>query len=557
MFSGLDIVSINLPFIQTIPENFFKDCSKLKTIVIDDALKICSSAFCGCESLQSISLNAETFEGDSQFENCNSLTVVSITNLKTVDPSSMKIFSGCPLQSLYLPSNPPKTFNNKVFDGMNVVIRGLTINEMKNYDLNTDIEGDKENDRKWCGIDLIQLYISVSINGNEPIITDSLLNAVGSNQINQVNSIEIHQGLVKTSHLNELKSFTSLSSFNISKNAFLESSNIEADLFKDMNNLHSVSIMQNVSLLSNCFSGCTSLQSVEFDTVYMISEGAFKDCSSLSILSIPNCVELKGDEIFSGCSSLEEIDLTALKIVDSSCSKIFEGCSKLSTIKLPSKEPIEFNKDTFKNLNVKLVLPSYDDYVVYDDESHVQGDSKEDEKWCGIDLDSKNLPPLLVFKINDVEHRSRKIKNDETRRSFLLENNDDLSNIKTLELVGGLFDPTVVKNSIIKSKSTIEKFEVNTGTLNEILPGTFYECNSLKEIVIHSDTKIGLNALQNIPNLTKISLDLIQTVRNNEFEGDSNLEFISLPSLTTVPNSLFEGLQKSKKCQFEFNIDYL
>lgn len=65
MLSGLGLISIKLPFIQTIPSNFFKDCRNLKNVDINDSMKICDSAFSGCTSLETIHLNAEELEGDS------------------------------------------------------------------------------------------------------------------------------------------------------------------------------------------------------------------------------------------------------------------------------------------------------------------------------------------------------------------------------------------------------------------------------------------------------------------------------------------------------------
>lgn len=63
---------------------------------------------------------------------------------------------------------------------------------------------------------------------------------------------------------------------------------------------------------------------------------------------------MNGDEVFSGCSSLKEIDLSSLETVESWAIKIFEGCSQLATINLPSKEPLQFHKNTFKDMpNVK------------------------------------------------------------------------------------------------------------------------------------------------------------------------------------------------------------
>ena len=63
----------------------------------------------------------------------------------------------------------------------------------------------------------------------------------------------------------------------------------------------------------------------------------------------------------------------------------------------------DFIKDTFIDCTeVKLILPQKSDYLKYDDQSHVVDDIKEDEKWCGIKIDSEFLPQFLVYKINNV-----------------------------------------------------------------------------------------------------------------------------------------------------------
>ena len=545
-FKGSNLVSITLPLIKSIPSEFFMNCIQLKEVLIEDATTICDSAFKGCISLENIDLNVDTFEGDSHFEGCSSLTSISLKNLVNVDSSSSKIFLNCPLQKISLPSTPPKTFNKDTFIGKDVIIYGLTDDKLRIYDSNTDVENDSENDLKWCGIDLIQLYITVSINERDAINGATLTKAVESESlsISEVKTIEIQKGMIKTLHLNEIKLFISLTKFTVSEEASLESSILEAEQFKDLKNLVHVKIMQNVSLMQNCFNGCSSLLSIEFKEVSLISEGCFQSCSSLNTILIPNCQVFKGDFIFSNCHKLREIDLSSLSKVDNSATKIFENCKQLMVIKLPSIEPLTFNKDVFKDcVNIKLVLPKEEDYVVYDDQSHVVDDIIEDEKWCGIKIDSNFLPPLLSYKINGFEYQSRKLtfnkNNDFTRETFQL---------KTLDLIGGHVDSNDLKE-MTKGSSTLEKFEANLGTLSEIEIGTFEGCDMLNEIIIHPEIIIGMNAFQNIQNLKKISMDLQQTLRSDEFLGDNKLEEISLPLLTTIPSNLFAELRKLKTIQ--------
>ena len=222
-FSGLDLISVTLPGVTNIPNELFKDCKKLKYVEMNEATKIGDSAFKGCTSLESISLNVNTFEGDSQFEGCTSLTSVSITNLVNVDSTSSKIFAECPLTMIYLPETPPKTFNKDTFIGKEVIIYGLSNEVLQNYDANTDVEGDVKDDLKWCGIDLVQLYLTVSINEQQSVQSSSLASAAELSLVTEVKSIEIQQGMVKNTHMIELRTFPSLSRLTITENTILES----------------------------------------------------------------------------------------------------------------------------------------------------------------------------------------------------------------------------------------------------------------------------------------------------------------------------------------------
>lgn len=549
LFSGLNLVSIDLPNIKTIPKSCFENCIYLKEVIIDDAITISESAFKGCTSLDAINLKAETFQGDSIFEGCTSLRSISITNLANADPTASKIFLGCPLEFIMLPENPPKTFNKDTFAGMNVLIHGLTNDQLEIYDKNTEIEGDEANDYKWCGINLIQLYVTIKINENEPVQSSSLVNAAGSTPISDVKNIEIQQGMIKKIHLNELKTFTQLKYLTINEEAVLESSILDAGQFQDMTILNKIIIMQKVSIMENCFMGCTSLNSIEFKEVDILCENCFKDCSSLKEAIIPNCIELRGDSIFSGCANLREIDLSSLLKVDNSASNNFKGCSQLTKLKLPSTEPRSFNKNSFVDCpDITLILPNDDDYLAYDDLSNVVDDKKEDFKWCGIELNSKSLPPLLSFKINNNLINSRKLTNirnpEYSLTPNMLENEVDINQVKSLALVGGEVNSNDLKLFIKGCCETITTFEADDATLVELQSGTFNDCIVLKEIIIHSRIDIKYGALANIPSLTKIAIDLQQNINGNDFAGDTNLQEISLPNIETIPGGLFKDLKK-------------
>ena len=68
--------------------------------------------------------------------------------------------------------------------------------------------------------------------------------------------------------------------------------------------------------------------------VTFISYSAFRDCSNLTNINIPNSVTSIGSYAFSGCSSLTNINIpNSVTYIDGSA---FYGCSSLATINIPN-----------------------------------------------------------------------------------------------------------------------------------------------------------------------------------------------------------------------------
>ena len=77
-----------------------------------------------------------------------------------------------------------------------------------------------------------------------------------------------------------------------------------------------------------------SLKSVLIDNCEYIQPGAFKGCSSLVSIEIPNSVTNIGNAAFLGCSSLTSIEIP--NSVTSIRDSAFFGCSSLTSIKIPN-----------------------------------------------------------------------------------------------------------------------------------------------------------------------------------------------------------------------------
>ena len=152
IFSGLTISSIEIDVeIESIPIECFKDCTNLRKAYINNCQAAEDSCFSGCVNLQEVVLNVGELNGDNHFKGCISLETVSLRKLLSVSSYSEHIFTDCHLTSIYLnPSGPPSTFHKNTFSGKNVIIQGLTNDELKTYDANTNVEGDVANDKTWC-----------------------------------------------------------------------------------------------------------------------------------------------------------------------------------------------------------------------------------------------------------------------------------------------------------------------------------------------------------------------------------------------------------------------
>lgn len=109
-------------------------------------------------------------------------------------------------------------------------------------------------------------------------------------------------------------------------------------LFKDCTSLTSVSLpMGATNIRKSCFSGCTSLSAVEFpSSMQQLFANAFKDCTSLTYVSLPSSINKISNSVFQGCSALETADNLGETALTEIGAAAFQGCTSLTAVSIPA-----------------------------------------------------------------------------------------------------------------------------------------------------------------------------------------------------------------------------
>lgn len=128
----------------------------------------------------------------------------------------------------------------------------------------------------------------------------------------------------------------------------LEVKSLSGYAFRYCTLLSSIAIPNSVVIIgTGAFSGCTSLISIDIpNSVTMICGGAFRGCSALDSITLPNSISLICSETFVNCTSLASVyiphSVTAIE------GEAFRGCTSLTSIIIPDSV-ISMGKRSFRN----------------------------------------------------------------------------------------------------------------------------------------------------------------------------------------------------------------
>ena len=528
--------------------------SSIDTVIIDEGVtSIGDYAFYECSHICSISIpNSVTYIGKSAFYNCSSLSSVSIPNGNT--NILRNTFSGCSnLVSIAIPGSVTYIDEEAFYECNNLDSVHIT-----------DVTA-------WCGITMKDKY-------SNPLRYAHHL---------YKNGIEI-TNIVIPSNIVKIKDWAFLGCSGLESVSFpngLQTIGMEA--FYGCSGLSSITIPQSVTLIKNrAFTSCSGLTSIvvqpgntRYDSrnncnaiidnylssksiyrlivgcqntvipnsISMIGDYAFMDCSKLVSITIPNSVTSIGTQAFENCSSLSSI--TIPNSVTSIGTQAFENCSNLTNISLPNSiTRIEF--DAFRNCKnlTTLIIPNSVVFIG----AHAFADCRN---LTNVSIpNSVDTIDIFAFT-NCISINSLTVPN-----SVKCIGVDAFENISNINYIGnatgspwgarnvncfveGIFVYENSSKTKLLTCSMVAEGEINIpNSVVSIGDNAFWNCNQISSIHIPNTIRnIGMGCFCGCEGISSFSIpDGIDIIGNNTFYGCTGLTSINLPnSIKSVGKGAF------------------
>ena len=404
--SGL--TSVEIPnSVTSIGAGAFEGCSGLTSVEIPNSVtSIGGGAFYGCSGLTSVEIpNSVTGIGGGVFEGCSGLTSVTIGN--SVTRINYDVFKGCTsLKDLRIEDGTGTLFldNEYYYDGVGFAYYISLFNDspLQTLYLGRNIESNIDEGVSPFGsnaLGLITIGNSVTSIGSiafyrcrglkTVINLSSLSISKGSTDngyvgcyankvINAPNGfIEGDFILAKIDGVNTLAAYLGNDTeLTLPANYNGENYVIGSDAFRGCSGLASVEIPNSVTSVGNdAFRGCSGLASVEIpNSVTSVGNDAFRGCSGLTSVEIPNSVTSVGNDAFYGCSGLKSVTFNCKRVGDffgnnSNISEIvfgdnvvgilenaFGGYSGIKSIKCTSAQPPKVGGGNFTSTHYQNVV---------------------------------------------------------------------------------------------------------------------------------------------------------------------------------------------------------
>ena len=322
---------------------------------------------------------------------------------------------------------------------------------------------------------------------------------------------------------------------------------LPANAFENCNNI------QNIVLQGSLSSGNSGFRRLANNTtgIKTIGNSAFKGCSSLVNVSMPNTVTSIGEEVFANCSSIETL------IIPNSVTSLVLGCLQgLTNLK---NLTIPFVGDSASGSKLYLGhlfgATTYSSNATYVPASlkkvEVTGDGEVGAnafRYCA------NIETIIISGTPS-NLRSNCLSGCSSLVTLVIPFLTQTSTSTSSRSLYELFSSTSA-TYMPASLKTVQVLHGNGSDRDTISSNAFKDCANIETVILPDDLKtIGSNAFKNSGVVYITIPDSVTTLNSNLFDGATRLTYIKLgKNVTAIPMQAFNSCSALKTVEVSGNI---
>ena len=294
----------------------------------------------------------------------------------------------------------------------------------------------------------------------------------------------------------------------------------------------------------SAFSGCVNITEMTFEDGIAVIPACLAIGTGIKSLTFPDSVKIISENAFENCTSLSEVTLP--KNIEELCSKAFDSCTGLTTITIP-----------------KTLKKAHTDY-------NSQGAFNKCENLTEV-IFEEGIEVIPGFVMRDTGIKNIKfpdsVKEIESSAFSFCSNLTEINLPENIEILHsnafadciGLTSVTIPKSLKIGSDKYSSEGAFN-GSVNikevifeegaELVPSSIFYNMKIEKVTIPDTVKIiEGNAFANCPNITEIKLpSQLEEIYSSAFENCTGLTSITIPKSVTRGKSNYSELGAFNGC---------